>query len=183
MYISHRLLGSFGHSYLSMKSLSFSQRLSSCYKSWSCLGDLCLLIGTQYTTAMKVVLCNFWRLLCTCLHPYSSKSVTIHCLLYSIIAVKVRGDLLESQQKYMKNEYCKYNKFKKCPKSKHILRRGFERRYYSIPIDVWASLKNCSPTGETVSIYTKYMGDCPWPRSRINNQNMKRKTLQLCTNT
>jgi len=55
---------------------------------------------------------------------------------YSIITAKVRRDLLESQKKYTKNKYCKYNDFKKCSKGKHILRRGFERRYCSIPINV-----------------------------------------------
>jgi len=74
--------------------------------------------------------------------------------LYSIITAKVRRDSLESQKKYTKKKYCKYNDFNKCSKGKHKLQRGFERRYCSIPIDVWASLKNCSLTGETVSIYT-----------------------------
>jgi len=55
---------------------------------------------------------------------------------YSIITAKVRRDLLESQKKYTMNKYCKYNEVKKCSKGKHILRRGYERRYCSIPIDV-----------------------------------------------
>ena len=55
---------------------------------------------------------------------------------YSIITANVRRDLLESQKKYTKKKYCKYNDFNKCSKGKHILRRGFERRYCSIPIDV-----------------------------------------------
>jgi len=45
---------------------------------------------------------------------------------YSIITAKDRRDLLESQEKYTKKEYSEYNDFKKCSKSKHILRRGFE---------------------------------------------------------
>jgi len=52
---------------------------------------------------------------------------------YSIITAKVRRDLSESQKKYTKNEYGKYNEVKMCSKGKHTLRRGFERRYYSIP--------------------------------------------------
>ena len=55
---------------------------------------------------------------------------------YSIITAKVPRDLLESQKKYAKNKYCKYNDFKNASKDKHILGKGFERRYCSIPIDV-----------------------------------------------
>jgi len=55
---------------------------------------------------------------------------------YENDTAKVRRDLLESQKKYMKNKYCKYNEVKKCSKGKHILRRGFKRRYCSIPINV-----------------------------------------------
>jgi len=55
---------------------------------------------------------------------------------YSIITAKVRRDLLESQKKYAKNKYSKYNDFKNCSKDKSILTKGFERRYCSIPIDV-----------------------------------------------
>jgi len=54
---------------------------------------------------------------------------------YSIITAKVRRDLLQSQKKYSNHKYCKYNDSKNCSKDKHILRRGFERRYCSIPID------------------------------------------------
>jgi len=61
---------------------------------------------------------------------------TLYSQCYSIITAKVRRDLLESQKKYTKKKYCKYNNIKNCSKNKHILRRGFERRYYSIPIDV-----------------------------------------------
>jgi len=55
---------------------------------------------------------------------------------YSDNTAKVRRDLLKSQKKYTKNKYCKYNEIEQCSKGKHILRRGFERKYYSIPIDV-----------------------------------------------
>ena len=55
---------------------------------------------------------------------------------YSSITAKVRRDLLESQQKYSNEKYCKYNDFKKCSKGTQILRSGFERRYCSILIDV-----------------------------------------------
>ena len=73
---------------------------------------------------------------------------------YSMITAKVWRDLSESWKKYSNKEYSEYNDFKKRSKDKQILRRGFKRRYCSIPIDVWASLKNCSLTWETVSIDT-----------------------------
>jgi len=55
---------------------------------------------------------------------------------YSIITAKVQRDLSESPKMYAKNKYCKYNDFMNCSKDKHVLRKRFERRYCSIPIDV-----------------------------------------------
>jgi len=82
LYIAVRQYGSFGEQFLSMKSISSSQCLTSVYEAWNWLLDVwsLLLFGTQRITTMKVVFGNpgtlplsFW---CT----RSPKSVTSHLM-------------------------------------------------------------------------------------------------------
>jgi len=76
------IYGSFGPPFLSMKSISFSQCLTSVYEAWSCLEvrTISLRFNTQLITTMNVVFGNAGRLLLAFLLMRSPESVT-GCLL------------------------------------------------------------------------------------------------------
>jgi len=75
-----RMYGSFGPSFLLMKSISSSQCLTSIYKVWSCLGagTISSPFNTQRITTMKVVFGYSGRVLSTVSLAHSPKSVAGH---------------------------------------------------------------------------------------------------------
>jgi len=77
------MYGSFGPPFLSMKSISSSQCLTSVYEAWSCLGarTISLPFDTQLITTMNVVVGYWGRLLLAILLACLPKSVT-GCLLH-----------------------------------------------------------------------------------------------------
>ena len=90
-----RISGPFGHPFLLMKSISFSQCLTSVYVAWSWFGDRTILLAfnTWHITTMKVVFGSSGRILVIFLLMRSPTSVAGHMLPYLPVFLNSRTSL------------------------------------------------------------------------------------------